>query len=37
MGLSKAQAIVRNHGGSLQVVSNPTLGTRISCEFPLES
>lgn len=35
MGLSKAQAIVRSHGGSLQVVSNTTLGTRVSCEFPL--
>ncbi|HSG04096.1 MAG TPA: response regulator [Marinobacterium sp.] len=37
MGLSKAQAIVRNHGGSLQVTSHPESGTRVSCEFPLES
>ena len=35
MGLSRAQAIVRNHGGHLSLTSTVGKGTRVVCELPL--
>jgi len=34
LGLSKAKAIVRTHGGNLSVFSDAAHGTRVICEFP---
>lgn len=35
MGLSRVQAIVRNHGGEMRLSSTLGKGTRVVCEFPL--
>lgn len=36
MGLSRAEAIVRNHGGQLHLTSAVGKGTRVVCELPLQ-
>lgn len=35
MGLSRAQAVIRNHGGDLRICSTQGEGTQVICELPL--